>query len=191
MDGRLCSKQFAQDGKTFFDCTKARTPDGELSSREWCYVDSTYKTGKKWDYCIPIMDFDRVRAASNNSLKDLTKTSTSINSQISMNITPAQRSLDLLNKVKSFQDDLQNKINELNKVITVINQNIFKLIKAKQDGDKQDKIVNDLNLTIEQKMSEQKLRKEEEDKNILLARKTNDCRGMLLYEDDERGKIFK
>ncbi len=187
MDGRACSKQFAQDGRTYLDCTKARTPDGELSTREWCYVDSTYKSGKKWDYCIPIMDFDRVRAASNNSLKDLTKTSSGINNRISMNITPAQRSLDLLNKVNSFQESLQNRIIELNKLLNVINQTIFKLNKAKQESDKSDKLVTDLGLTIEQKKAEMKLKKEEEDKNILLARKTNNCRGMLLYEDDERG----
>jgi len=190
MDGRLCSKQFAQDGKSYFDCTKARTPDGELSSREWCYVDSSYNASKNWDYCIPIMDFDRVRGANNNSLKDLTKICTTINNQISTNITPAQRSLDLLNKVKSYQENLQNKINELNKSLTVINENINKLIKVKVEGEKQDKMVMDLKLTIEQKLADQKIRKEEEDKNILLARKTNDCRGMLLYEDDERGYNF-
>lgn len=187
MDGRTCSKQFAQDGRTYFDCTKARTPDGELSSREWCYVDSSYRSGKKWDYCVPIMDYDRVRGACNNSLKELTKTCTLINSQISTNITPAQRSLDLLTKVKSFQEEISNQISELIKRLGLINDNINKLSKAKQEGDKQDKKVKDIELTIEQKTSEDKIRKEEEDKNILLARKTNDCRGMLLYEDDERG----
>ena len=133
------------------------------------------------------MDFDRVRAASNNSLKELTKLCTTINSQISTNITPAQRSLDLLNKVKTYQENIQNRVNDLNKNLNVINENINKLIKTKQEGEKQDKTVNDLNLTIEQKITETKQRKEEEDKNILLARKTTDCRGMLLYEDDERG----
>jgi hypothetical protein len=159
MDNRLCSRQFAQDGKTYFDCTKARTPEGELSTREWCYVDATYSDPKKWDYCVPIMDFDRVRGANNNSLKDLTKTCDTINSQISMNITPARRSLDLLKKVKSYQESLSNRINELNKKLEIINQNISKLQIAKIEGDKKEKKVSDLHLTIEQKSSEFDLRK--------------------------------
>ena len=187
MDGRLCSKQFAQDGRTYFDCTKSRTPDGEQTTREWCYVDSSYTSGKKWDYCTPIMDYDRVRGANNNSLKDLTKFCSSINSKISTNITPAQRSLDLLNKVKTYQDGVLNKINDLNKKLTIILKNIIKLNTAKHEGDKQDKNVKDLNLTIEQKIREEKSKKDEEDKNPLLGKKTNNCKGMLLYEDDDRG----
>jgi hypothetical protein len=159
MDNRLCSKQFAQDGKTYFDCTKARTPDGDLSTREWCYVDASYSDPKKWDYCIPIMDYDRVRGANNNSLKDLTKSCNLINNQISMNISPAQRSLDLLNKVKSYQDSLSNRINELNKKLDIINENILKLQTAKDEGDKKEKKVTELKLTIEQKSAEFDLKK--------------------------------
>ena len=71
-DGRTCSQAFVQDGKTYFDCTNARSPDGQMKNKEWCYVDLSQQGAKKWDYCKPIMDYDKVRAANVLSLKEIT-----------------------------------------------------------------------------------------------------------------------
>ena len=102
-DGRFCSQAFVQDGKTYFDCTNARSPDGQMKNKEWCYVDSSHQGVKNWDYCKPIMDYDKVRLANVNALKEITIDCRKLNNDISQNINPAQNALDELKRVKDGQ----------------------------------------------------------------------------------------
>src|SRR5689334_4942514 len=60
-DGTLCASPFQHNGQIFFDCTNTRSPDGQMKEKEWCYVDETAKGDKPWDYCRPIIDYDKIR----------------------------------------------------------------------------------------------------------------------------------
>lgn len=62
-DGRLCAAAFVQEDHTYTDCTDARAPDGSIGRGEWCYVEVQLlgKGLKDWGYCIPPIDYDKVR----------------------------------------------------------------------------------------------------------------------------------
>lgn len=56
-----CSTAFKHNNKTYVDCTKDNTPDGLKANKEWCYLEKNDITEKKWDYCKPDMNFDKIR----------------------------------------------------------------------------------------------------------------------------------
>ena len=60
-DGRKCAENFVQDGKVYGDCTTSKSPDGQIKNEEWCYVEAPEKGAKQWDYCKPVMDWDKAR----------------------------------------------------------------------------------------------------------------------------------
>ena len=60
-DGRKCAENFVQDGKVYGDCTTSESPDGQIKNEEWCYVEAPEKGAKQWDYCKPVMDWDKAR----------------------------------------------------------------------------------------------------------------------------------
>ena len=191
-DGRTCSQAFVQDGKTYFDCTNARSPDGQMKNKEWCYVDSATSGVKNWDYCKPIMDYDKVRSANVLSLKEITSDCRKLNNNISQNINPAQNALDELKRVKDGQAELDNKINLMLKEISTINNNLVNLYSTKSQWENMDKLVKELDFKIEQKKEKQREENQssgESDKNGFFTAKkdTKNCDGMLLYEDEERG----
>lgn len=140
-DGRLCAAAFVQDGKTFFDCTSTRSPDGELKNREWCYVDPTQKGDKIWDYCKPIMDYDKVREANQNLLKEITIEARKTNAEIEKFVSPAQNALDELKRVKEGQADLDNKVNLLLKDISTSNNNLANLYSIKSQWENEENLI--------------------------------------------------
>jgi len=192
-DGRGCAQAFVQDGKTYYDCTSARSPDGQMKNKEWCYVDSAQPGVRNWDYCKPVMDYDKVRAANVLSLQEITKECRKINNNLSQNINPAQNALDDLKKVKEGQADLDNKINLMLKEISTINNNLVNLYSTKSQWENMDKLVKELDFKIEQKKEKQRKENqssnESQDSSSLFTPKkeTKNCDGMLLYEDEERG----
>jgi hypothetical protein len=186
-DNRLCARAFNQDGKSYFDCTKARTPSGEINTQEWCYVESGYTDKRKWDFCTPIIDYNKVRATNMQILKMLTKDIISINKEITVNITPAQRSYEDLKMVKTNQDKLVANLVEVAQKISNIDETINKLSKEKDQCDLEERFEKELLFKIEAKQKEIKAQKEEEEKNPALAVKSTDCKGLLLYEDLEDG----
>lgn len=158
-----------------------------MNNEEWCYVDSSYSDQRKWGFCVSIMDYDRVRGANLNTLKELTKITSSMNSEISLNVAPAKKSFDDLKKVRHSQETLENKINKMIKVITVLADNIQKLLKTKDQSDTEETKINEVFFKIEARKRELEQKKLEEEKNPALAKKTTNCNGLLLYEDIEDG----
>jgi len=176
-----------------------------MNNREWCYVESALPGSKKWDYCKPIMDYDKVRCANQDAQKLITADLEKVNSQISQNIQPAQQALDRLKKISNGQEELFKKITEIFSVLEKINLNLSKLYNTKDAWDKQEKLTKDLKFQIEQKA--EKIKEEEEkeiesivDPNeiykkessheVIMATKkagTKNCKGMMLYEDEEEG----
>jgi len=116
-DGRICAAAFVQDGKTFFDCTSTRSPDGELKNREWCYVDPTQKGDKIWDYCKPIMDYDKVREANQNLLKEI------IDNKVNLLLKDISTSNNNLANLYSIKTQWEN---EENLIISKVNFNAFR-----------------------------------------------------------------
>ena len=146
-DGRLCASAFVQDGKTYFDCTSTRSPDGEMKNKEWCYVDPEAKGTKIWDYCKPIMDYDKVREANQKCLKEITVACRKTNAEIEQYITPAQNSIDELKRVKDGQEDIDNKVSLLIREISTINNNLANLYSIKtQWENEENKIISIKNL---------------------------------------------
>ena len=204
-DGRKCAEVFVYDGKTYHDCTSSRAPNGILLDKEWCYVntDQNDVAYKNWDYCIPTLNYDKVREVNQKSMREITIEFQIVNNDISKNIGPAQNALDELKMIKDGQAELDNKINLLLKNIQNINSNLINLENTKKQWENMEKLVQDLEVKIDQKKENAKEQSNEENKEIIdqdtdkgkvidfiQKRKTNtekDCNGMLTYEDEEKG----
>lgn len=176
-----------------------------MNNREWCYIDSAIPGSKKWDYCKPIMDYDKVRIANQDAQKLITSHLVKVNFQISQNIQPAQQARDSLKKISTGQEELFKKIQEIFKDLEKVNQNLSKLYNMKEAFDKEAKITKDLKFQIEQKAKQLKedddkeissivdekelYRKQKSHEAIFATKKANtkNCKGMMLYEDEEEG----
>jgi hypothetical protein len=151
-------------------------------------VDQSYPdNSRNWDFCVPIIDYNKVRGTNMQILQMLTKDIISVNKEVSVNIIPAQRSYEDLKTVKINQDKLVVSLSEIVQTITNTSENISKLIKSKEQCDLQETYERELTFKIEAKQKEITARKEEEEKKPATAAKTTDCKGMLLYEDLEEG----
>ena len=202
-DSRTCSQAFVQDGKTYFDCTLSRSPDGNVLKKEWCYVVASQRGSKDWDYCKPTMDYDKVRMANQMSMKEITIDCSKINNDISQNIGPAQNALDELKRVKDGQADLDNTINLMLKKIQIINNNLVNLYNTKTQWENMEKMVQELEFKIDQKNEKEREKSNEENVDVsdmetngviasgfIKQTKSNtekNCAGMLSYEDEDEG----
>jgi hypothetical protein len=211
-DGRLCASAFAQDGQTFFDCTATRSPDGQNKNKEWCYVDASAKGDKPWDYCKPIMDYDKIREENQEQLKQFSIKARKVNTDIESNISPGQQSLDDLKKVRQGQAELDQKINQLINQIATINNNMQNLFNTKSQWEKEENKAVDLAEKIDHRLDKKK--EDEANNQPTEMDKTEDtikkeiasnkcviapflqsriisplftCEGMLMYEEDSYG----
>jgi hypothetical protein len=204
-DGRMCARAFVQDGETYFDCTKSRSPDGVMGGKEWCYVENPQTGSKTWDFCKPIMDYDQVRKYNQKGQHEMTLKVNLLNKNLQQNIRPAQETLTQLNKLKSGQENLSKKISNMFKSLENINKNLAKLFKTKNSWDSQIELIKELEFKIEKiKESKKEATDKENESNsqgddisskisaheaILGTKKakTNYCKGMMNYEDEEEG----
>lgn len=128
LDGRSCSPVFVQDGKTYTDCTKARSPDGRMTGQEWCYAGLTpserplvlNNQGSKvpgesdltgmpsWGYCKSLLNYDKVREKGRDLVYETIPDIRKVEEVISTGILPCGGTIDLLQKVleKQGQNDL-------------------------------------------------------------------------------------
>ena len=210
-DGRLCARAFVQEGKTFFDCTATRSPDGQMKQKEWCYVDPNMKGTKVWDYCKPIMDYDKVREANQNYLREVTTACRKLDSEIEDLIPPVQNALDDLKRVKEGQAKIDNKINLMLKDLSTVNNNLANLYSTKSLWEIEENKIVVINNKIDKKLE---LLKEEKNQleeffdtsddtirdeitsskadinpifQIRKKEKSKNCDGMLMYEEEKPG----
>jgi hypothetical protein len=186
-DGRYCAKAFVSEQKTYFDCTKAKTPDGEITDNEWCYVDEIYTEFRNWGYCVPIMDYDRIRNAHYGTMKELVKIVNNLNTDVGQNLSPAQKSMEEIKKVKQLQTRVLKRLNHLTIKLDKVYQNLSNLEKVKGECMEQERKVKELNFQLDAKQRELQEREMQEDKDFSLALKTTNCKGMLLYEHNDEG----
>ena len=147
-----------------------------MKNQDWCYVADTKPGGRNWDYCKPIMDYDKVREETQKMLKDISIKALKADLNIKQNIVPAKNALDELNNLKNDQAKLDTDIATQKKIISNINTNLASLKSSRDIWEKQNQLITQLNFEIEKK-------KKKRGNN----RDPFNCEGMLLYEDETLG----
>jgi len=147
-----------------------------MKNQEWCYVADTKPGGKNWEYCQPIMDYDKVREDNQKMLQEISRKANEADLNIKQNIVPAKNALDELNNLKNDQAKLDTDIASQKKTIDNINLNLQSLQSSRAIWEKQNELITKLNFEIEKK---KKKKGNQRDPFI--------CEGMLLYEDETLG----
>lgn len=93
-DSKECALVFVQNGVTYTDCTVGLTPDGKTKGKEWCYIDSKYtinleKGIKNWGFCNQLLEYDKLRAATDESYRQLTIEAIKTRQQIEKFLDPS------------------------------------------------------------------------------------------------------
>lgn len=105
-----CAKAFQHNKKTYFDCTLDRTPDGQIPTKEWCYLEKSPNTTKTWDYCREDMNYDKIRKKIQEIIKSLTEQTRKIKTECEL-VTPEETSLiGVYNSIVEVQSDLTSKV---------------------------------------------------------------------------------
>ncbi|EEA06823.1 PA14 domain-containing protein [Cryptosporidium muris RN66] len=158
IDGRLCAAVFVQDFQTYTDCTIARSPDG-TSGREWCYVEPQVAAQgvNNWNYCLPIVNYDLVRAKASEAFEIKVKESGNIAKQLD---NQAARLMDILERynntcgsqqtiVSSRLDHIETLIQKGQHCLNKIEESITKIDVIKTNIDELEKdIARDRDLAL-------------------------------------------
>lgn len=137
VDGRSCAGAFVQNGHTYYDCTNSRSPDGLVKNKEWCYVNPGEK-GKNWDYCKPVMNYDKVRESNQKLLRELTVECRKVHYEIENHLSPAENAINELKSARDGQADIDNKINIMVRDVETINNKLFNLFSIKSSWEKEE-----------------------------------------------------
>lgn len=130
-DGEECSKIFIQDGKTYYDCTDTKSPDGQDLKKDWCYLESPKLGKKNWGYCKEILDWNKIREQANNEFNKVSE-------KVAENIKNSQNAVEpikrLYNNILNLQrryKTLDNKLLEMNEDYKTLNSQKNYLISLK------------------------------------------------------------
>ena len=212
IDNRLCQNPFKYNNEYFFDCTNTETPDKSQSGKEWCYVEEPQAGDKTWEFCNPILDYDKVREHVQNEMKKITIDSLKLNEQLNNVIGPAQSALDDLRRIKESQAQTSVRLSELVKDISTLSNNIINLNDLKIQWSNLEVKSTEVAETIERKVIERQAH-ESNNFNVVLEttadvikieeslnkQKINpalqyklidtsfECKGKLMYEDEGIG----
>ncbi len=212
IDNRQCQNPFKQNGQYFFDCTDTETPDKSQSGKEWCYVESPQAGDKIWEFCSPILDYDKLREHVQNEMKKISIDAKKLNDDVGNVIGPAQKALDDLRRVKESQSQISTRLSELAKDIATLANNIINLNDLKNQWRKLEDSSTGIADIIERKVIERQAQeannfnkvlettadviKAEESRNkqkinpelqYKLVDTSYDCQGKLMYEDEGNG----
>jgi hypothetical protein len=109
-----CKGSFTFGGRDYFDCTSDKTPDGSKTNQEWCMLEDNEQT-KKWDYCKPDMNFDKIRQEIQRIISKLTVTSREMQDKFDKIVPQETALIQDYQNLKNSQADLTQKVSELNK----------------------------------------------------------------------------
>jgi hypothetical protein len=210
--GTYCAALFKVNGRTFEDCTTEVDAQVPIRNKEWCYIDNPKPGEKTWDYCRPIMDYDKVREANQNEIKEIIVNIRKAEKELETLLQDGQRALDELRRVKEGQADVEAKINNLMKEQTTLNNNLQNLYNLKALWEKEEQKALEAYTLREQALLKQRealLNNQPQlmpttddviqsemalDKcsiNPFIQEKIMDlsigCKGKLLYEEDSSG----
>ena len=212
IDQHPCSPVFKQEGEYFFDCTNTKAPDGSQTKKEWCYIESPETGGKTWDFCSPIMDFDKVREENQNLISKVASEAKKLAEKIKEDTKPAQDALDKLKDVKDEQQKLSSDISDFSKEVNSIKNSIQNLFGQKKRWKELEDECADIGEKTQKKLQE---KAQEEANNVptladpteeyikaeeafnkqkigpfiqkKMIEHTYDCNGKLLYEEETPG----
>lgn len=212
LETKPCSPVFKQDSEYYFDCTNSKAPDGSQTNREWCYIESPEVGGKTWDFCVPIMDYDKLREENQQLMTNYGTQAKKLSEAISNTTGPAMDAIDKLKQIKESQQKLGLKINNFAKDVANIKNGVKNLYNQKNIWKKiEDKcatIADKIDKKIKEKLQEQsnniptpleptdEIVKSEEVANkqsiapwlqSKLVENCVDCQGKLLYEEETAG----
>merc|ERR1712032_1186427 len=88
--------------------------------------------GKTWDFCSPIMDFDKVREENQNLIGRVATEAKKLSDKIKEDTKPAQDALDKLKDVKEEQQKLSSDISDFAKEINSIKNSVQNLFGQKK-----------------------------------------------------------
>lgn len=132
-DGRTCATGFVQNKQTYTDCTTTKTPDGEDSNKEWCYVNAKEKGSKSWDFCKPNMNYDSLRKTNQEMIGEIGVKIRQENNQLSRQNLSAQSSLGKFDQNKKATEVFQLKVSELSSKINTLSQRVQSLLGKQKD----------------------------------------------------------
>ena len=178
-DGRICASAFVQDGKTYTDCTSAKSPDGQITGKEWCYVDPNAGGAPNWGYCRPVLDYDKVRMKARDLMLELIVEVRKVTDLVTAQITPASKTLSILNNLKNKQNEMDAKLAKIIKSINVLEENFNTLLTTKEKWEEIDQEISKLENELAQL-------KEMNDSGAL-NKNPNNCEGLLGYEAEGPG----
>lgn len=212
IDNRLCQTPFKHKGNYFFDCTSIETPDNSQTGREWCFVDSPQSGDKTWEYCIPILDYDKVREFVQSEFRNISIKAKKQTEDFKDTLTPAQGALNELKNLKNSQSHMSVRLADLANDISILNNNLVNLNDYRSHWIKLEEQSTLIGQEIEKKTLEKMsleatnfshtlevtpdiLRKEEKQNkqkiNPSIQNKqidsSFDCQGKMLYEDSGSG----
>ncbi len=204
---------------TYFDCTSAKSPDGKDKKQEWCYIDIYARDAKKWDYCKPIIDYDKVREKNQYELNVITVEARKVNAELLDLIGQAESAIRDLKAVRDGHAELDKKILLMTRATKATEYNLGNLyalenkwLQAEKEaigiGKKIDKAEEELKKALKKKAHEKPkyyptdkatMSKQENlfdeviNEKIQRRRKTDkvDCKGMDGYEKDDVGVGLK
>ena len=180
-DGRKCALAFKQDGVTYTDCTSAKTPDGQIPKEEWCYIDNPEKGTKTWEYCIPVMDWDKVRGKTQDMLNDFVMEIRGSKSTVNKGMIPGNEMIRKVKQIEEETNEIDRKVSELDEIEGVIKNNMNALTDAKIQWE----LLEEQCVNLQSKLSE--------DKNNKNKIKNNDIneRNIKSYRNGGRSIITK
>lgn len=212
LEEKPCSPIFKQDGEYYVDCTSSRAPDGSQSNREWCYIQSPELGGKTWDFCLEIMDYDKLREKNQELMTSYGREAKKLAETISNITGSAMVALNKLKQIQTKQEQLNSKLNSSGKDLSSIKNGVQSLYAERSIWKKLEDQCVIIAENIEQKIKEkqqemlnsiptpieptEEVIKTEEIKNrqsiapwlqTKLVDNSVDCQGKLLYEDESSG----
>ncbi len=212
IDNKLCKNPFKHNNDFFFDCINTETPDKSQTGKEWCYIDSPKEGDKIWEFCIPILDYDKLRENVQKQLKNISIEAEKLTDEVRKVHNPAQNALDELRKIKDSQTLVSTKLAELSKDIENLSYDLNNLNDLKNRWKSLEDISCDVAQEIENKVknkillesnnfnklqetSSEVIRAEESYNNqkinpslqYKLLDNSFDCQGKLIYEDEGSG----
>jgi len=179
----LCASAFNQNGITYYDCTNTVSPDGSNKKQEWCYIDvNSQDEVKEWDYCKPIINYDKLREENQHSLDSITQEARKVNADLDQALLDGEFAINNIKDIKDGHASLDALINKMQSELQTMFNNIDYLknvSKEWEDKEKEALSTSDKISDYEKKSKANSNKKEnkeyvlDDEKNILIEQKKN------------------
>lgn len=182
-----CAPAFNFKGKQYNDCTNDPNPDGTSNSgKSWCMLQQNPHSdkNKKWGFCKPINDYDKIRENVQNEFDKLSAEARRISSALEKEIPEVNKVIRDFENTEKEQKECMAMLNDLQMESQQANEDMKSMEAKKLEWN-----------ALEQKALEvnEKLNEEEEKKKQLLEneKEKNDMIDQLLKGSEELADVNK